>query len=164
MTLNDNYYVEEHLALGLNKVSGLSIKSMLVDDTKVIRMVLKKILLSEKFDVNMEAENGMEALQMISQVPVKPEIIFIDKEMPVMDGITMIRELRPLYPGMKIIMVTGINDENIVKEAIQLGITGYIVKPGPDKPFDRIAFLERLAGFLGRHDYGSKYITLETLV
>lgn len=161
MTLIDNYCAEAHIALGQNLTNGLSIKSMLVDDTKVIRLVLKKILLSEKFDVSMEAENGREALEMIKDMPEKPEIIFIDKEMPVMDGISLIRELHPLYPNMKIIMVTGINDQNIVKEAIHLGITGYIVKPGVEKPFERIEFLERLAKFLGRNDYGSKYVTVD---
>ncbi len=154
-------FSEGHTALGLDIVSGLHIRVMLVDDSKVIRLLLKKILLSENFDVTMEAENGLEAVSMIREAPAKPEIIFIDKEMPEMDGISLIHEIRPLYPDIKIIMVTGINDENIVKEAIQLGISGYIVKPGMEKSFDRIEFLERLANFLGRKDYGSKYVTVE---
>jgi DNA-binding NarL/FixJ family response regulator len=147
------------LCLGQNTVNGLPIKAMVVDDTKVIRMVLKQLLLAEKFEVIMEAENGEEAIRMLSQAAERPDILFIDKEMPVLDGISTIRELRPLFPNMKIVMVTSIKDEETVKEAIKIGITGYIVKPGSDKPFERKEFLERLAKFLGRDDYCSKYVT-----
>ncbi len=152
-------YGNGNLALGQNPINGVPIRAMLVDDTKVIRLVLKQILLTEKFNVIMEAENGQEAIQMIKNALEKPEVLFIDKEMPIMDGITTIRELHPLFPNIKIIMVTSINDEDTIKEAIQLGITGYIIKPSPNKTFDRTEFLERIAKFLGREDYGSKYLT-----
>lgn len=143
------------LALGLHPKNGMPIKAMIVDDSKTIRLLLKQILLSEKFEIVLEATDGEDAIRQLRETPEKPALYFSDIEMPNKNGLEALKEIRTFAPNMKAIMITGVKDEQMVKEAISLGIEGYIVKPdGPT--FNRKEFLEKLARILKRNDYLSQ--------
>jgi YesN/AraC family two-component response regulator len=125
---------------GINPATGSSYRAVIVDDSKMTRQILKQILLSVQFDVTHEIDNGATAELLISQNNQSPDYLFIDVEMPVMDGIDLVKKIRPRLPECRIIMVTAHGEADMVKELMGLGISGFI-----KKPFDRDAVLFRLS-------------------
>lgn len=103
-------------------------RCLIVDDSKVIRMVARKILQELGFETD-EAADGKEALD--ACVKGLPEAILLDWNMPVMSGIEFLRELRALPGGDAPIVVfcTTENDIKHIQEAIQAGANEYIMKP-----------------------------------
>jgi len=101
---------------------------LIVDDSKVIRMVAKKILQELSFETP-EAADGKEALEACQKK--LPDAVLLDWNMPVMSGIEFLRELRKLPGGDVPIVVfcTTENDINHIQEAIESGANEYIMKP-----------------------------------
>ncbi len=101
---------------------------LIVDDSKVIRMVAKKILHELQFGT-VEAEDGKVALDACIQA--MPDAVLLDWNMPVMNGIEFLRELRKLPNGDKPVVVfcTTENDIEHIQEAIEAGANEYIMKP-----------------------------------
>ena len=104
---------------------------LIVDDSKVIRKVAQRILQSLDF-VTREAEDGLVALNACKAM--MPDAILLDWNMPVMDGITFLQELRKLEHGLqpKVVFCTTVNEIAQITMAIQSGADEYIMKP-----FDR---------------------------
>lgn len=101
---------------------------LIVDDSKVIRMVAKKILQELEF-TTLEAEDGQGALEIcLKEIP---DAVLLDWNMPVMNGIEFLRELRKLPGGDKPVVVfcTTENDIEHIQEAIEAGANEYIMKP-----------------------------------
>ncbi|MCH7956497.1 MAG: response regulator [Proteobacteria bacterium] len=101
---------------------------LIVDDSKVIRMVARKILEELEFETD-EAADGKLALAGCQRK--MPDVILLDWNMPVMDGINFLRELRTLPGGEapKVIFCTTENDIEHIQEAIDAGANEYIMKP-----------------------------------
>ena len=101
---------------------------LVVDDSKVIRMVAKKILLELDFEV-IEAADGSQALE-ACKINL-PDGVLLDWNMPVMDGIEFLRALRALPGGNSPIVVfcTTENDMDHIQQAIEAGANEYIMKP-----------------------------------
>ena len=101
---------------------------LIVDDSKVIRMVARKILQELEFATE-EAADGQEALNACQAN--MPEAVLLDWNMPVMDGITFLRELRKSPGGDKPVVVfcTTENDLDHIQEAMSAGANEYIMKP-----------------------------------
>ena len=101
---------------------------LVVDDSKVVRMVARKILEELGFAVS-EAEDGQVALDMSMQS--MPDVILLDWNMPVMSGIEYLRALRVTDEGKKPIVVfcTTENDMSHIQEGIAAGANEYIMKP-----------------------------------
>ncbi len=101
---------------------------LIVDDSKVIRMVARKILEELEFETD-EAADGKLALAGCQRK--MPDVILLDWNMPVMDGIDFLRELRNLPGGdtPKVIFCTTENDIEHIQEAIDAGANEYIMKP-----------------------------------
>ena len=101
---------------------------LIVDDSKVIRMVARKILQELGFETE-EAADGKEALDACK---VKmPDAVLLDWNMPVMGGLDYLKELRALPGGESPIVVfcTTENDIRHIQEAIEAGANEYIMKP-----------------------------------
>jgi two-component system chemotaxis response regulator CheY len=108
---------------------GVNMKSCLVvDDSKVVRMVARKILESLNFRIE-EAENGKVAYDSCTRQ--MPDAILLDWNMPVMSGIDFLRALRKMEGGQTPIVVfcTTENDMAHIQEAIGAGANEYIMKP-----------------------------------
>jgi CheY-like chemotaxis protein len=106
----------------------MSLKVLTVDDSKTIRMIVKKAFKS--YDCIMcEAENGMEGLEMARQE--NPDLIVLDITMPVMNGIEMLGKLKedPDLKGIPVIMLTAESGKDNVMQIVKMGVTDYIVKP-----------------------------------
>jgi two-component system chemotaxis response regulator CheY len=101
---------------------------LIVDDSKVIRMVAKKILHELGFRT-VEAEDGRQALD--CAIAELPDAVLLDWNMPVMNGIDFLRELRKLPGGGHPVVVfcTTENDIEHIQEAITAGANEYIMKP-----------------------------------
>lgn len=101
---------------------------LIVDDSKVIRMVARKILQEIGFST-LEAEDGQGALDACKQQ--LPDAVLLDWNMPVMNGIEFLRELRRLPGGGAPVVVfcTTENDIEHIQEAIEAGANEYIMKP-----------------------------------
>lgn len=101
---------------------------LIVDDSKVIRMVAKKILQELDFETE-EAEDGRGALEICKDH--LPTAVLLDWNMPVMNGIEFLRELRAMPGGDQPVVVfcTTENDIDHIQEAIEAGANEYIMKP-----------------------------------
>ena len=101
---------------------------LIVDDSKVIRMVARKILNELHFDTA-EAVDGKEALDACTNS--MPDAILLDWNMPVMNGLEFLRALREMDGGTLPVVVfcTTENDVGHIREAIAAGADEYIMKP-----------------------------------
>lgn len=107
-----------------------NIKVMLVDDSAVIRGLLDRALKADgNFDIVCSASNGQMAVSMLRNHPV--DVIVLDIEMPVMDGISALPKLLEIAPKTKIIMASTLTRRNaeISLKALELGATDYVAKP-----------------------------------
>ncbi len=101
-------------------------KVLIVDDEPDFCDVLRDILRNKGFEVAI-ALSGEEALPAYMQE--KPDVVLMDIRMPGMDGLETLRELKVLDQGATVIMVTAIEDDEIVKRAMVEGALDYITKP-----------------------------------
>lgn len=100
---------------------------LIVDDAAFMRMVIKNMLVKNGFDVVGEAENGKEAFK--KYLELKPDVVTMDITMPEMDGVQSLKAIKSQDPNAKIIMITAMGQESMVKDAILSGAKGFIVKP-----------------------------------
>ncbi len=107
------------------------IRTLIVDDSSVMRKIVERALRQAGLDslVVHEAGSGAEGIEVLKKEKV--EIILSDINMPVMDGLEFLRQLKAqnLAPGVPVIMITTESSEEHVKQAIQAGAVGYIRKP-----------------------------------
>ncbi|MFB5763853.1 response regulator [Paenibacillus medicaginis] len=103
------------------------IKLLLADDHAMVRKGLQ-VFLSTQPDIEVvgEASNGRETVEQAALL--QPDVILMDLNMPVMDGITATRELRAAHPQIKVIVMTSFNDRAHVLPAVQAGVKGYLLK------------------------------------
>lgn len=99
-----------------------------VDDSASIRQAVKVALGATHYDV-VGAANGSDAL--VRAATKTFDLVITDLNMPVMDGLTMIRELRkmPAYAGVPILFLTTENSDSVKQQAKAAGATGWITKP-----------------------------------
>ncbi len=106
------------------------IRVMLVDDSAVVRGFLVRILESDpSLEIVATCSNGQTAVIQIARC--KPDVVILDIEMPVMDGLTALPKLLTADPGARVIMASTLTQRNaeISMEALQRGATDYIPKP-----------------------------------
>jgi two-component system chemotaxis response regulator CheY len=107
------------------------IAALIVDDSSVMRKIVERALRQAGLSLNKvhEASSGVEALDLLKNERV--QLILSDINMPMMDGLEFLRQLRAqqLAPGVPVVMITTESSEEHVKEAIIAGAQGYIRKP-----------------------------------
>ncbi len=110
---------------------------LIVDDSSTIRKIIRKPLIELGFNDIVEAENGLDALKKLSGV----NVIFLDWNMPVMNGLKFTRALRANkdMDNIPIVMVTTEGGEAQQQEAMKEGVNLYLVKPiSKDKLLEKI--------------------------
>jgi two-component system, chemotaxis family, chemotaxis protein CheY len=118
-------------------------KILTVDDSPSIRQMVKLTLSEAGYDIS-EAGNGLEGLNAAKATTV--DMVLTDINMPVMNGLGLIRELRklPAYRGVPIVFLTTESDPEMKKEAKAAGATGWITKPFQQTQL--VAFVKKVLG------------------
>jgi len=104
--------------------------ALVVDDSSTIRRILQRILGQLGFAAY-EASNGQEALDLLVEIPTVPDVALIDWNMPVMDGLQLIRHVRkmPALRDMCMMMVTTEAEHSQMVRALAAGAHEYVMKP-----------------------------------
>jgi CheY-like chemotaxis protein len=100
---------------------------LVVDDSPEIQRYLRVLLELDSHHVE-TANSGYEALQSLRR-GCAPDVVLLDLQMPGMDGLETLRRLRQLRPHSKVIMCSGLDDPEKIREAASLGAHAYLVKP-----------------------------------
>lgn len=105
------------------------LRVLLVDDEIMIREGFKRLFDWEAHDCQVvgEAADGMEALAKIDSL--RPDIVIMDINIPIMNGLKVIQVSRVKHPGMAFVIVSGYDDFSYCQQALRLQITDYILKP-----------------------------------
>lgn len=103
------------------------IKILLVDDHLLVRKGFRA-LLDEMDGVQIigEASNGMEAIMLLRN-GIKPEVVLLDYEMPVMNGLEAAAIISREFFGVKVIMLTMLQDKSVIEAAVAAGVRGFFV-------------------------------------
>ena len=117
---------------GKNKL-GKSYRVLMVDDSSTVRKLGAQMLRSEMFEICGEASDGYQAFQVYKEL--KPDVVTMDVNMPVMNGIEALRQILAYDKNAKVVMVTSEGHRDMVMEAVKLGAKGYVVKPFRKDPF-----------------------------
>jgi len=105
----------------------MSIRILVADDHGVLRAGLRALLNAEPdLEVVGEAADGLTALRLVADL--RPDVVLMDLSMPGMDGIQVARRLKETLPGTRVLILTVHEDESLLREAIQAGASGYIIK------------------------------------
>lgn len=121
---------------------------LIVDDNAIVRTLLENILKLEEYTAS-SVTDGREALNFLKNS--QPDLILLDIDMPVMDGYQTCKEIRSRkeYETIPIIMVTAVNDKDIVKKVLSLGANDYIGKPfEPEELLARIGAHIKIKGLI----------------
>ncbi|MBS1755110.1 MAG: response regulator transcription factor [Ferruginibacter sp.] len=110
-----------------NENTDETIKVIIADDHVLYRAGVKTAL-SAKKDVKViaEADNGMHLLNILKMVDV--DVILLDIQMPIMDGIAALPEIRKIKPNVKIIMLTMVDDHSMITKLMEIGANSYLTK------------------------------------
>lgn len=103
------------------------IRVIIADDHVLYRAGVKTAL-SAKKDVKViaEADNGMHLLNMVKSI--EADVILLDIQMPIMDGIATLPELKKICPNTKVIMLTMMDDQSMITKLMELGANSYLTK------------------------------------
>ncbi|OQY40595.1 MAG: two-component system response regulator [Spirochaetaceae bacterium 4572_7] len=100
---------------------------LIVDDIPFIRSVIKDILVEADFSVVGEASDGAQALALFKAV--KPDVVLLDINMPVLDGIETLKRIKKIRKDAVVIMCSSLGDQENIINAISLGAKDFVVKP-----------------------------------
>lgn len=104
---------------------------LVVDDAKFMRYVIGRMLTRNGYEVIGEAENGEDAIEKYQAL--RPDLVTLDITMPKMDGITALKRIREFDENACVIMLTSMGQEIYVRDAIEAGARGFVVKPFNEK-------------------------------
>jgi DNA-binding NarL/FixJ family response regulator len=106
------------------------IRIVIADDHPIFRAGLQGLLSAqEDFEVVGEAANGREAVSVVRHTT--PEVLLVDLQMPELDGVGTIRQLKEIAPGTRILVLTTYDSDGDILRAVEAGATGYLLKDTP---------------------------------
>lgn len=99
---------------------------LIVDDEASIRQLLREFFKKKRFRI-LEAESGEQAIELVKMEHLS--VVLLDVVMPGLDGLTTLKKLLEIDPKLGVVMATGQQDDQTVKQAVELGAYGYVLKP-----------------------------------
>src|SRR5438876_10456646 len=106
------------------------IRILLADDHPIVREGLRAVLETHgEFEGIAEAASGDEARRLA--LTLQPDILLLDLEMPILDGVETIRKLRQQQPASRVIVFTAFDNDERIIHAVQAGANGYLLKGAP---------------------------------
>ncbi len=130
--------------INIVKPDGSKYRALVVDDSAFTLKQITQILMSAGIEVVGNAPRGEDAIRMYKELYPNVDFVTLDITMPDIDGLQVLKEILSFDKNAKVIMVTALGREDIVKTAIMNGAKGFILKP-----LDRLKVLERLKAILG---------------
>jgi len=127
------------------KADGTPFKVLLVDDSVFVTKQISQILGSEGYEIVGVAGDGFEGVQKYKELCPNVDLVTMDITMPKMDGITALEQIMEFDKNARVVMITALGKEELVKKAILMGAKNYIIKP-----LDRKSVLERVASILAK--------------
>ena len=121
------------------KPEGTPYRILLVDDSIFVRKQLLQILTSEGFEIAGEASDGIEGLEKYKELHPNVDAVTMDITMPKMDGVSCLEKILEFDKDARIVMISALGKQDLVKKSILLVAKNYIVKP-----LDRKKVLERI--------------------
>lgn len=124
------------------------IKVAVADDQALFRECLVETMNSlQTIKVILQAENGKELLDKIAELSEKPQVILLDLDMPVMNGVETTKQLRERFPDIKIVILSIHEEEKYVTKMVQLGIHGYLAKNAKLQEVEKAIFAVHENGY-----------------
>ena len=130
--------INERKPEGLRE-DGEPFRVLVVDDSMFVTKQIGQILTSEGFDVVATASDGIEGVEKYKELYPNLDLVTMDITMPKMDGVTALEKIIEFDKDAKVIMISALGKQDLVKKALMLGARNYIVKP-----LDRKKVLERI--------------------
>jgi DNA-binding NarL/FixJ family response regulator len=117
------------------------IRVLIVDDQPLVRSGLRMIVTTrEEFSVVGEATQGLEAVEMVKQLT--PDVVIIDIQMPILDGVEATRRITALPNPPKILVLTTFERDDYLHEALRAGASGFLLKNSPpERLLDALAIV-----------------------
>jgi two-component system chemotaxis response regulator CheY len=143
-TLQDFPSINERPPEGM-KDDGTKYRIMIVDDSLFVAKQLGQILASENYEVVATAVDGKDGVDKYKELCPNIDLVTMDITMPRMDGITALEQIMAFDKNAKVVMVSALGKEELVKKSLLLGAKNYIIKP-----LDRKKVLERIGAALSR--------------
>jgi two-component system, NarL family, response regulator NreC len=113
--------------------TGYPYRVVLADNDGLYRHVLKGILeAGRSLEVSGEAGDGLQLLSLLSSIPTAPQMAIVDISMPKLGGIGATSKIKSAYPLLKVLIVSIHMEKEYVREALDAGADGYILKEGAD--------------------------------
>lgn len=143
-TKGDFPNINERRAEGVN-AGGEAFRVLVVDDSMFVTKQITQILTSEGFDVVATAGDGEEGLEKYKELHPNIDLVTMDITMPKMDGVTALEKIMAFDKNAKVVMISALGKQDLVKQSLLLGAKNYIVKP-----LDRQKVLERIVSTLNK--------------
>ena len=102
-------------------------KVLIVDDSKYLRLMIRKILTKNGHTIVAEVETGLEAIEQYQQN--MPDVVTMDIVMPKMNGLMAVQQIFELDPQARIVIVTAVENEPLVRQALKMGVKDFVIKP-----------------------------------
>ena len=122
------------------KADGSKIRVLVVDDSMFVAKQLGQILSSEGYEIIATAADGKEGVDKYKELCPNVDFVTMDITMPRMDGITALEQIMTFDKNARVVMVSALGKEELVKKSLLLGAKNYIIKP-----LDRKKVLERIS-------------------
>lgn len=130
--------MNNRMPLGIGP-EGKPYKVLVVDDSMFIAKQITQYLTSEGFDIAGTATDGGEAVEKYKELSPNVDVVTMDITMPKVDGIAALEQILAFDKDARVIMVSALGKQDLVKKALLLGAKNYIVKPlDREKVLDRI--------------------------
>ncbi len=126
------------------KPEGSPYRVLVIDDSLFVQKQLAQILTSEGYEIAGAATDGNQGLTMYKELHPNVDIVTMDVTMPGVDGISCLEKIMEFDKTAKVVMVSALGKQDLVKKAFLLGAKNYIVKP-----LDREKVLERFRAIVG---------------
>jgi Chemotaxis response regulator containing a CheY-like receiver domain and a methylesterase domain len=125
------------------KTDGTKFRVLVVDDSMFVAKQLGQILSSEGYEIVATAADGKEGVDKYKELCPNVDLVTMDITMPRMDGITALEQIMAFDKNARVVMVSALGKEELVKKSLLLGAKNYIIKP-----LDRKKVLERISASL----------------
>ncbi len=125
------------------KDDGSKFRVLVVDDSMFVAKQLTQILSSDGYEIVATAQDGKEGVDKYKELCPNVDLVTMDITMPKMDGITALEQIMAFDKNAKVVMVSALGKEELVKKSLMTGAKSYIIKP-----LDRKKVLERIAKVL----------------